>query len=864
MSFKDEEIIAGWEDILSKRYRLKVSEVADQYPDKRSITVSYADIDDYNPDLALFMLQRPDRCLALGRKVIKGLMPPAWDSKGDINIRITELPRDHRVEIRSLRQEHLRRYVCVEGLVRKVTSVKPRMTKALFKCAKCDAEMWVDQHRMRMRKPSLCTSSDGSCNKSGAAQFTLIDEKSVYIDTQRIEIQESPEGLRGGAQPERLTGYLEDDLAGAVFPGNRVMLNGIIRPVQKGEKDDSLVFDTFIEVHSVEFEQHEYDEIPINDDDIVMIEGMSKDPEFFDKLIRSISPTIYGLEAEKEAIALQLFGGTQKEMDDHTVLRGDIHILLVGDPGVAKSQLLRQMSQIAPRGIYASGKSASAAGLCVHGDTRIHTPSGEIAIGEFVNARMPSPEEYRPGIFRQPVTDGTVAAVTENGFLKGLPVTYVWRIRTPPFLVEIITKNDDRLLLTEETKIMAGDTSKIDWIRAGDIKEGMLAMVSSGEKMILKATEIKSVSRITDVPEFVYDLTVDDAHSFIGNGFAVHNTAAAVKDDFGDGRFTLEAGALVLADKGLACVDELDKMSEQDTSALHEAMESQRISVAKAGITATLQCRCSLLAAGNPKNGRFDENKDIGAQIDLPPTLMSRFDLIFAIRDKPNADNDKRITDHIIGVHRRGQAKKAKAAAAQKENAQRERIMDETASVEPVYDVETLRKYVAYSKQIVPVMTEEASAEIREMYLNIRKTGGGNTKAVPITARQLEAYIRLAEASARARLSDVVTREDAKRSIRLIHYYLEKIFGREGSTTWDSDIVSTGIPANLREEMEIVREIIRNFAQNTGTHISKGELFTELRGRMKDYTESQLDRALDKLMSDGAIFSRTFDRYDIV
>ncbi|MCL2712718.1 MAG: hypothetical protein FWD37_05560, partial [Methanomassiliicoccaceae archaeon] len=562
MSFKEEEVLAGWEDIFAKKYRLKISEVADRYPDKRSISVSYNDIDEYNPDLAMFIMDRPDKCLALGRKVIKGLMPPVWDTKGEINIRITELPRDRRVEIRGLRQEHLRKFVSVEGLVRKVTSVKPRMTKALFRCAKCDAEMWIDQHRMRMRKPSLCTSADGSCNKSGAAQFILMDERSIYVDTQRIEIQESPEGLRGGAQPERITGYLEDDLAGMVFPGNRVILNGIVRPVQKGEKDDSLVFETFIEVHSVEFEQHEYDEIQITEEDEIKIREISKNPDFFRDLVRSISPTIYGLETEKEAIALQLFGGTQKEMDDGTIIRGDIHILLVGDPGVAKSQLLRYMSQIAPRGIYASGKSASAAGLCVHGDTLIQTNTGEVTIKEFVEERMTSPEEYRPGILRQNVSGDMTASVTDNGFLKGLPITYVWKIRTPPFLVEIVTKNDDRLLLTEETKIMAGDSSKIDWIEAREIKKGMLAMVSSGEKMILKATEIKEVNKISgDLPEHVYDLTVDQAHSFLGNGFAVHNTAAAVKDDFGDGRFTLEAGALVLADKGLACVDELDKMT---------------------------------------------------------------------------------------------------------------------------------------------------------------------------------------------------------------------------------------------------------------------------------------------------------------
>ncbi len=220
-----------------------------------------------------------------------------------------------------------------------------------------------------------------------------------------------------------------------------------MRSTEKKDNDRSTLFETYLEINSVDFEQHEYDEIEISEEDERAIVSMSKDPNLFSNIVRSISPTISGLEEVKEAIALQLFGGCHKSNDDGSEIRGDIHILLVGDPGVAKSQLLRYMTSLAPRSIYTSGKSTSGAGL----------------------------------------------------------------------------------------------------------------------------------------------------------------TAAVVKDnEFGDGRWNLEAGALVLADKGLACVDELDKMTPEDRSALHEAMESQRISFAKAGITAVLQCRCSLLAAANPKFGRYD------------------------------------------------------------------------------------------------------------------------------------------------------------------------------------------------------------------------------------------------------------------
>ncbi|MCL2712397.1 MAG: ATPase, partial [Methanomassiliicoccaceae archaeon] len=269
-----------------------------------------------------------------------------------------------------------------------------------------------------------------------------------------------------------------------------------------------------------------------------------------------------------------------------------------------------------------------------------------------------------------------------------------------------------------------------------------------------------------------------------------------------------------------------------------------------------------LLAASNPKGAkgaqRFDEHGRLGEQLNLQPTLVSRFDVIFPLLDKPETNNDKRITDHIIRVHRRGQAKKATGEKLNDE------ILENTSSVKPVYNVETLRKYVAYSKRITPVMSEEAAAEIRNAYLKIRMTGGGKS-TVPITARQLEAYIRLAEASARARLSDIVTQEDALRSIRLIHYSLDKIHSDlEGTkTVWDSDVIATGISANFREEMEIVRETIREFTAMHGFSATRDELYTELRKKIGDYTQARLIRALDQLMSDGVIYSPTIGKYSV-
>lgn len=694
--FQEQDIKAGWEAILGDdRYRLVIADTAANYPEKKSVTVSYKDIEAYDIDFALNVLEYPDLFIAKGKETIKASLPPTWDGKREVNLRIVELPRDAKVDIRHLRSKHLGKLVAVEGLVRKATSVRPRMTHALFRCARCNAEMWEEQKGMILKEPVICVNAESGCNKQ-AVRFILDDKQSLYKDTQKIEIQESPEGLRGGAQPERLSGYVEDDISGAITAGNRVTMNGIIRSVEKPERDKTTVFEIYIDVMSVEFEQHEYDDIQITEEDEEQILAMSRDPALFERIVASISPTIFGMDEVKSAIALQLFGGCHKEMDDRTSIRGDIHILLVGDPGVAKSQILRYMSLLAPRGIYASGKSASAAGL----------------------------------------------------------------------------------------------------------------------------------------------------------------TAAAVKDDFGDGRWTLEAGALVLADKGLACIDELDKMTTQDRSSLHEAMESQRISVAKAGITATLQCRCSMLAAANPKFGRF-ETENMGTlneQIDLPPALMSRFDLLFVLTDRPDRVKDAELSSHILGVHRRGEIRQMAEGAAI-DGIDAEAIWESTKGVKPFYDVEILRKYVAYSKRIVPVMSDAATRIIQDSYLKIRDMGRADG-TITITARQLEALVRLSEASARLRLNRVVEESDAKRAVGLVEYYLSEFASSNGGL-WDMSAIDSNYTKRDRDRNKTVMRIIDMFGSSDG--ISLEEILVHASN--DGMTDDEVKKILRNLATEGMLFNPRADMY---
>jgi replicative DNA helicase Mcm len=360
-----------------------------------------------------------------------------------------------------------------------------------------------------------------------------------------------------------------------------------------------------------------------------------------------------------------------------------------------------------------------------------------------------------------------------------------------------------------------------------------------------------------NLPSYVYDLTVEGSHTFVANDFIVHNTAAAVKDEFGEGRWTLEAGALVLADQGLASIDELDKMTDQDRSAMHEAMESQSVSVAKAGITARLQCRCSILGAANPKYGRFEESQFVADQIDLPPALMSRFDLIFAMTDKPQAEKDARITKHILGVHRRGEILR-RDDLSDVEASELERMLKETENLEPFFSKEFFRKYVAYSKRIIPILSDDAIKLISENYLRIRKQGEGEGKSVPITARQLEAYVRLAEASARARLSKAVTLDDAQRAVQIVEYYLGKIAGEDGKL--DYDIIATGISRSQREQIVVIRELIKHNAdREKGISI---EMLIQLADN-DGVPEERVRTLLKRLLDNGEVFQPSGGYYKL-
>src|SRR5438034_1733224 len=696
VEFPQDELIAKWEEFFEEfGYLSKIISIADRYPEDRSLSVAFDELNRFDTDMAIYLLRHPLNVLMAGEEAIRRIAPPG-DEAAQIHLRVKALPRDRRVPIRDLRAKHLGQYIAVEGLVRKSTEVRPRVTDALFQCLRCGTIIKEPQDGQTFREPLECYEEQGGCKRSASAtKFRLMTETSMYLDTQKLEIQESPEGLRGGEEHQRATLYLEDDLTGRITPGERVVMNGVLRSVQKGRpREKSTLFDIFMDVNSVEKEQVEFEEIEVTEEDARLIREVGTSPDIFRMITASIAPSMYGMHVEKEALALQLFSGVPKVMPDGRRIRGDIHVLMVGDPGIGKSELLSYMSRLSPRGIYATGKSSTAAGL----------------------------------------------------------------------------------------------------------------------------------------------------------------TASAVRDEFGEGRWTLEAGALVLADLGLACIDEIEKMNPQDRSAIHEAMEQQRISVAKAGITAVLQSRCAVLAAANPKFGRFDKHKYISEQIDLPPALLSRFDIIFSMIDRPQADRDRELAEHILKGHRVGEIRRRREAGFAVEEAT---VLEEPFT--PHFGPEFLRKYVAYAKRIYPIMTEEAMGIIERKYLEIRKTGEAAGSSVPITPRQLEAIIRLSEAGARLRLSESVTADDAERAVRITEYWMGKVAGEEGR--FDIDIIQTGISQSQREQIISIRDIINELAGPEG--VADYEDIVRI-AQERGIPPAKVDSWLKRWAQEGEIYSPAKNKYKLV
>jgi replicative DNA helicase Mcm len=629
---------------------------------KNAVYIDFMKLSEFSKQLSEEILSNPEEILSLIEEAMEesGLVK-------SIRVRLFNLPKSQEMKVRNIRSKHLNELIVIEGIIRQASDVRPQVVNAKFECPSCGTVISVLQIEKKFREPTGC-----SCGRRGG--FRQISKE--MVDTQRLVVEEAPESLSGGEQPKRINIFVKEDLVEPKMeekttPGSRIKIIGVLKevPVPLATGGLSTRFELAVEANNIIPLEETYEEVNITEEDEKQILELAEDPEVFEKLAKSITPSVWGYTEIKKSLVLQLFGGVQKVHLDGQKSRGDIHILLIGDPGVAKSVTLGFMANISPKGRYVVGKSASGAGL----------------------------------------------------------------------------------------------------------------------------------------------------------------TATVVRDEYLRG-WSLEAGAMVLANKGLVCIDELEKMDPGDRSAMHEAMEQQSVTISKANVQATLRSETSVLAAANPKFGRFDPYQSVAQQIDLPPTLINRFDIIFTLRDIPDKEKDSKIATHVLSEH-------------QKEGAS------------SIVDKDLFRKYVAFSKQkIKPRITDEAANELKKFYVDLRNKPVSSDSAlrpIPISARQLQALVRMSEASAKIRLSPEVSIDDAKRAIEIMKYYLMQVGYDYESKTFDIDKISGKISSAQRNKVFMVRDVINELEGRVGKLIPVEEIEKEMEGKL---TKDEIEDALNKLNSNGVIF----------
>jgi len=717
MTMAAHDASARWRTFLEEAKETEVMTLLSRQSNFPFLSVPFHELQTFDPDFAEDVLQYPKQVLSAGSKT---LMEICRERGEDIDalLRVGELPGDTRVPLRDIGSDDIDKLRSVDVIVTKISEIKPRIHRAVFRCESCGVEIEVDQENEReLKEPLKCPDGDGCGLPKAQTRFDLILISSRMVNNQWIEIQEQPEYVPSGAQPRRGMVLIEGDQVNKHLPGERITANVI--PVVRSEvrnRKKTPMFDVIFHLISSEHESTPFTEIAIDEEDSARIIEVSKRDDLMSLIQRSIAPSIFAtgiLGHVKRSLALQLFGGVSRRLNDKTRSRGDIHILLMGDPGVAKSQLLTFISALSPRGRLATGGGVSGAGL----------------------------------------------------------------------------------------------------------------------------------------------------------------TAAAVRDAFGDGRFALEAGVLPLSDRGLAAIDEFDKISTDDRRMMHPAMEQQKVHVAKGGITATLHSRCAILAAANPEDGRFSKRgkntsvmrsfKETG----LPPPLASRFDIIWMIRDEVRIHDDERIARHILDNRTSGKSEALLENSIELGYSDSEETSFLVASDngDEHLTQNFLRKYIAYAKRnIHPQLDQDAKNAILKYYTEERQSFGREDESpsqneygekdtvIPITARALEALIRLTEAHARMHLQEVATVENAKVALAVFRHW------REESGIEDESELHSGVPVRARTNNTAIMNMVRDICSEKGS-ADLTEIYNLAIPRK--ISEREVDRVISKMLQGGQLYEESTDTY---
>lgn len=562
----------------------------------------------------------------------------------------------HPTDVRKLQSQEVSSLVKVAGIVVAASGVKAKAQTLTIQCQNCRntvTDLPVKPGLEGYQLPRRCNSEQVGTEKCPLDPFFIVPDKCSCMDYQVLKLQEVPENLPQGEMPRHLQVYVDRFLCERVVPGNRVNVLGIYsikkagKTSQRGSREKVAVGirAPYLRAMGIQADQEGRGHstgITISAVEEKEFKELAQSKDVYERIARSIAPSIYGFEDIKKSVACLLFGGSRKLLPDGLARRGDINLLLLGDPGTAKSQLLKFVEKVAPIAVYTSGKGSSAAGLTA-------------------------------SVIRDPVSRN----------------------------------------------------------------------------------------------------------------------------------FIMEGGAMVLADGGVVCIDEFDKMREDDRVAIHEAMEQQTISIAKAGITTTLNSRCSVMAAANSVFGRWDDTKG-EENIDFMPTILSRFDMIYVVKDEHDEGKDTTLAKHVMNVHLNAW-----------------QTAEETPKGE--LSLKFLKKFISYCRRNCgPRLTENAAEKLMNRYVLMR---GGTREAenqsdkrlaIPITVRQLEAVIRISESMAKMRLEPFGLESDVDEALRLFGVSTlnaamsGSLAGAEGFTTEDDREMLSRIEKQLRRRFPVGSQVMEN------------------------------------------------------
>jgi len=661
-----------------------LDEIDEMMPkNSKYILVDYNDLV-IEPELVRIFSEDPDSIFNAFSRAIKEALQTRFPDyaekiKDEVRVRLVNYPSQR--SLRQINSETIGYITSVSGMVVRSSEVKPLAKELVFVCPDEHQTKIIQLKGMDVKMPVVCDKPN--CKHR---DFELKPEASKFIDFQILRLQELPEDLPPGQLPHYIDVTIRQDLVDNARPGDRIILTGVVRIEQESvagvPRGQSGLYRLRIEGNNIEFlggrgnkSSRKIQREEISPEDEKLIRALAQSPDVYQRLIDSLAPHIQGQSLIKEAILLLIVGSNQRDLGDGSKIRGDINIFLVGDPGTAKSEMLKFCARIAPRGLYTSGRGSTAAGL----------------------------------------------------------------------------------------------------------------------------------------------------------------TAAVVKDK--TGIMMLEAGAVVLGDQGLVCIDEFDKMKPEDRSALHEVMEQQSASIAKGGIVATLNARTSILAAANPMYGKYDPFKNITENVNLPIPLLTRFDLIFVVRDIPSKEKDESIARHIIELHTpQGMDKRS------------------------VVDVDLLTKYLAYAKKGLPILTKEAEEKILDYYLQMRNVE--SEEMITVTPRQLEGIIRLSTARARLLMKDKVEEEDAERAIFLIQSMLQDA-GVDVNTGKVDLGVLQGRPRSEVSKMQLFMDVLKGLEGDNKVAVEERIFVKELE-KTEKFTEEEARNYIRRMLREASIYESKPGHYNRV